>query len=74
LEGGGSRCRGAHLELFVEDHLGQLLLDLAQRQVHQARDVGGLDARVRLDDAADVLLQEHVVEGGELRRDDRVCP
>ena len=47
-------------------------LDVAHRLLHLLGDVGDLDALVRLDDAHEVLLEERVVQGGEVRADDRV--
>mmetsp|Transcript_51597 Transcript_51597/g.170981 ORF Transcript_51597/g.170981 Transcript_51597/m.170981 type:complete len:333 (-) Transcript_51597:324-1322(-) len=68
----GARVEDA-AEFLVEDHLRELLLDLEERQAHQRRDVGRLDRRVRLDDPADVLLQQHVVQRREVALDDLVA-
>ena len=62
-----------YLELLVEDHLRELLLNLAKRQLHQSGDVRSLHTRVRLDYPADVLLKQHVVKRIQVCRDDRVC-
>lgn len=61
LEGGNKASDGDALDLDVPDRLLHLLCDVCD-----------LDARVRLDDAHEVLLEERVVQRGEVRPDDGV--
>ena len=49
-------------QLLVEDHLRELLLHLGDGQADELRDASDLDARERLDDAPEVLLEDAVVQ------------
>ena len=57
------------VEDLVEDHLRQLELDRLPPLPDLLRDVLDLDDRVRLDDAEQVLLEQRVVQRGEVCSD-----
>ena len=54
------------VEDLVEDHLRQFELDRLPPLPDLLRDVLDLDDRVRLDDAEEVLLEQRVVQRGEM--------
>lgn len=60
------------VELLVEDHLRQFLLDLRDRQADPRRDVLDLDSAVRLDYPTQVLFQHAIVERAQVSLHHRV--
>ena len=60
------------MEHRVQDHLRQLEFDRLSALSYLLRDVLDLDDRVGLDDAEEVLLEECVVQRGEMCTDRRV--
>mmetsp|Transcript_7211 Transcript_7211/g.12300 ORF Transcript_7211/g.12300 Transcript_7211/m.12300 type:complete len:219 (-) Transcript_7211:784-1440(-) len=59
-------------ELLVEDHLGELGLDLREGEVDELGDVGNLDTGEGLNEAAQVLLEQRVVQRRQVGVDDAV--
>ena len=59
-------------DLSYQDHLAQLLLDDVARQLDEGGDVADLHSGEGFDDAQEVLLQHLVVQGVQVRGDDRI--
>jgi hypothetical protein len=57
---------------LVEDHLTELCLDALDGLTHELGDVCDLDRGEGLDDPDQVLLEEGVVQSGEMGSDDGV--
>lgn len=60
------------MDRFVQNHLTQLLLHDVTRQIDQVRHVTDLNPGKGFDDADQVLFQHLIVQGIEVRVDDRI--